>query len=338
MLYVRGDPRTYDMWANEMGCPEWSYDKVLPYFKKSENLVDSSHNPSDTSIHGIGGPLTVTAMASPETASPVKDLLESIVSAGRDPQIFGPNKDYNGPEQQGISLAQITVKDGIRHDAANAFLVHDGAEKRPNLTIIADTMVTKVVMQGGVAVGVMIKQKNVPLCDERKTPQAMQRMRSTPTVFVGAKKEVIVSAGAVCTPWLLMLSGIGPQEHLNQVGVPLVKDLPVGENMQDHLFWGTSYVGKPGTGFNAAPKLSALPGMIKGAFDWMVRGTGIFYYPMCQALAFFRSGLQDPKWGNDCELHIVPFSNGDGDAIEKNSGVHTPESTPDHGITILPSL
>jgi choline dehydrogenase len=336
MLWVRGDAKTYDLWANEMGCEEWSYEKVLPYFKKCENYTDSRHNKKDDSIHGTGGPITIMNMASPECASPVQKMLQSVVAAGRE-QGLDSNEDYNGPTQESINLAQVNVKNGNRHDVYTAYVVHSGAEKRPNLTVITNSMVTKVVIQGDKAVGVMLKQKNVPLCDERRTKAGVQSMRDTATVFIGARKEVIMSAGAVCTPWLLMLSGVGPRDHLEDVGIPVVKDLPVGEGMQDHFFWDTQFVGKRGVGFNASKSVAALSDLAGGAYDWLVKGKGMFCLPMVHALAFFRSGKQDEKWGTDCELHIVPFQDTDREQVRRNTGVPMlKEKTA--SITILPTL
>ena len=205
-LYTRGVPADYDEWVSEEGAAGWSYREVLPYFKRSENNQRYANE-----FHSYGGPLGVSNPISP------MPICEAFFRAGQELGIpFNP--DFNGAKQGGLGYYQLTQLDAKRSSTSTGFLSKE-VRARPNLTVMLNSRVLKVVVEGGRAVGVELVSKDQP----------------TPRV-VRADREVIVSSGAIGSPKLLMQSGIGPADHLRQVGVPVVHDLQgVGGNLQDHL-------------------------------------------------------------------------------------------------------
>src|SRR5215471_13216 len=212
-IYIRGNRRDYDSW-NFLGNEGWSFDSVLPLFKKSEN---NERGASD--YHGVGGPLDVTNVHPPNPASPA--FVEAAQQAG-----FPHNDDFNGPEQDGAGFFQVTIKNGKRASTATAFL--NPAKARPNLTIFTGAHANRILFEGTRAVGVEYELGD--------PPAALLRQ-------VKAEKEVIVCCGAVDSPKLLMLSGIGPGSQLAPLGIPVITDLPgVGKNLQDHLLVSVGYL------------------------------------------------------------------------------------------------
>ncbi|KOX24115.1 GMC family oxidoreductase [Nocardiopsis sp. NRRL B-16309] len=198
MVYTRGSRADYDAW----GQPGWSFAEMLPYFKRSE---DNERGPCEH--HGVGGPLSV---ADGRSRNPMS---EAFVRAAQEAG-FGPNPDFNGHSQEGFGHYQVTQRDGSRCSSAVAFLRE--AERRPNLTVVTEARVHRVVVEAGRAVGVL----------GRRLGEDFE---------LRAEREVILSAGAYNSPQLLMLSGIGPAEQLDRLGVPVVVDQPlVGANLQDH--------------------------------------------------------------------------------------------------------
>jgi choline dehydrogenase len=204
MIYARGQPADYDHWA-DLGNDGWAYEDVLPYFKRAE------HNERGSSeYHGTGGPRNVTDPQSPN------ELSEAFVEAG---QAVGlpRNDDFNAGDQSGVGLYQVTQKDGKRHSAADAYL--KPVLDRSNLTATTGAQVTRIRFDGREAVGVDYVQDG-----------------AGSTESVDASEEVILSAGAINSPQLLMLSGVGPADHLADHDISVVHDLPgVGRNLQDHL-------------------------------------------------------------------------------------------------------
>lgn len=201
MIYIRGNRRDFDEWA-ALGNPGWSYADLLPYFLRSE---DQQRGPS--AFHSVGGPLSIS---DPDQPSPVSLAFVNAAAALGYPR----NPDFNGESQDGAGLFQRTIKDGRRHSAADAFL--NPVAARSNLTIQTGALVERVILDGGRAVGVAYS-----LGGENR--QAL------------AEREVILSAGALDSPRLLMLSGIGPADQLRAHGIPVAVDLPgVGQNLQDH--------------------------------------------------------------------------------------------------------
>jgi choline dehydrogenase len=202
MMYIRGNPHDYDHWQ-ELGNPGWSYQDVLPYFKKSENQQRSASD-----YHGIDGELSVTDIISPAKIS--QRFVDACVILGYD-----RNPDFNGMQQEGVGPYQLTVKNGKRHSTAAAFLLP--ILNRPNLTTITGALVTRLLFKETRVIGV-----------EYLHEDTLNQTR--------VNQEVILSAGAFDSPKILMLSGVGNAEHLQAMGLSVVTDLPgVGQNLQDHI-------------------------------------------------------------------------------------------------------
>ena len=208
MIYARGRASDYDRWAAPGGqggydCEGWSWQEVLPYFLRAE------HNERlDAPLHGRGGPLNVADLRSPSRFGRV--VVEAAVQRG-----FRETADFNGGDQEGVGAYQVTQKGGERWSAARAYL--HPAMRRPNLVVITSAVALRVRLQGRRATGVEIGREG---------------MRE----FVTATREVLVCAGALVSPQLLMCSGIGPREHLLEHGIAPVVDAPqVGANLHDHI-------------------------------------------------------------------------------------------------------
>lgn len=202
MVYDRGVPSDYDGWA-EQGCEGWSWDEVLPYFRRAEHF-----HPAQNAWHGQDGPIQVTR---PGIRHP---FAQAFVEAGQ--QAGHPyNDDTNGAEREGFGPTDVTVGKGKRSSASQAYLAP--ARGRRNLTVLTGALVEKVLIEAARATGVQARHRG-----------QVQRFTAT--------REVIVSAGAIASPQLLMLSGIGPADHLREHGIEPLLDLPgVGQNLQDHL-------------------------------------------------------------------------------------------------------
>ena len=202
MVYMRGHPRDYDSWR-QRGCTGWDYDSVLPFFKKAENQARGAD-----AFHGTGGPLNVSDHAS------TSELTEALIAAAEQAGI-PRNPDFNGKVQEGAGYYQTTTGGNRRWSSARAYLAP--ARRRANLSIRTNAQATRVVMEGTRALGV-----------EYRDPGGVKLAR--------ARREVIVSGGAYGSPQLLQLSGLGPGEHLQAMGIPVVRDMPaVGANLHDHF-------------------------------------------------------------------------------------------------------
>jgi 4-pyridoxate dehydrogenase len=201
MAFTRGDPGDYDRWAQK-GALGWSYADVLPYFKRVESWQEGA-----SELRGADGPIGVQWA---KTKDPLYDAwIEAARAAG-----YPVTKDYNGLSGEGFGRSQYSIKNGRRCSAAVAYL--HPAMKRKNLEVEVRALVTRVIMDGNRAIGV-----------EYEKHGQMHR--------ADADREVILSGGAFNTPQILMLSGIGPADHLREVGIKPLIDLPVGKNLQDHL-------------------------------------------------------------------------------------------------------
>ncbi len=202
LLYVRGQPADYDQWR-QAGNVGWGFDDVLPYFKRSEGRIGADPD----GLHGRDGALTVTDFNDPNPLS--EAYMQAATEIG-----IPRNDDYNGHQQEGVGYYQTTIRNGRRCSAARAFL--KPAMKRPNLRVITHALAQRVLFAGKRAVGVAFDQAGQ-------------------SATVQATREVILCGGAVNSPQLLMLSGIGPAQHLTDMGVAVTQDLPgVGRNLQDH--------------------------------------------------------------------------------------------------------
>jgi choline dehydrogenase len=206
MVYMRGNAADYDEWR-QRGCEGWDYDSVLPYFRRAE---DNVRGPDE--FHGTGGPLKVSDHRWQPTLA--KAMHEAAVQAG-----IPANPDFNGATQEGVGYYQTTISKARRWSSARAYL--SGAKQRKNLTIATGAHATRVLIEGGRAVGV-----------EYRTPGSMGAGLTT----ARATREVIVSGGVYGSPQLLMLSGLGPAAHLKQHGIAVIKDMPgVGSHLHDHF-------------------------------------------------------------------------------------------------------
>jgi choline dehydrogenase-like flavoprotein len=313
MAYVRGHPGDFDAWA-AAGADGWSYDQVLPYFKKSEGLVPSEAIPLDLEAHGTEGPLGVSVR------NPVVPGAQAFVDAAVAAGI--PLGDYNGRDRGGpagvVSLFQTTTKQGKRSSTFHAFLEGE-VEQRPNLTVIPNAHVTKVL-----------------LSDDGGTPRATGVEYVTAdgtTEVVEAGREVVLSAGAVGSPQLLMLSGVGPREHLESLGIRCAVDAPdVGQHLKDHLHLGLMFPA-PGLGVSMAamgvamgPDAlrapagplpadpaddAALPADLQALkaeaerqlTEWFTTGNGLASSSLYDAAAWFNTGLGD-EHTHDAQLAI----------------------------------
>ncbi|KAG8262409.1 hypothetical protein J6590_053046 [Homalodisca vitripennis] len=214
MVYLRGNPLDYDEWA-AMGCEGWSYSDVLPYFKKFENMTSKQvlALPDFHKYHSTKGIVTIEDFETYEV-KPLRKLFER----GMDDLGIRPNPDPNGRRQTGCTPKRGFLKDGRRNNAAKAYL--SPLKDRYNLKVSKYSLVIQVLIE-----------------EYTKTAYGVKFLdRNDRIITVLAKKEVILSAGAIKTPQLLMLSGVGPRKHLMDLGIKVIQDLPVGENLQDHIF------------------------------------------------------------------------------------------------------
>jgi choline dehydrogenase-like flavoprotein len=208
MIYIRGNRIDYDAWAGA-GCEGWSYDEVLPYFKRSEDNERGSDQ-----FHGVGGPMGVSESRSMHGL--VDTMLEAARQAGHE-----HNPDFNGARQEGVGRFQLTQREGLRCSTADAFL--RPAARRENLVVFTRAMALRILFEGSRAVGVEIARDG-----------QVQEIR--------AEHEVLVSAGAYHSPVLLMLSGIGPEDQLGPLAIDMRSDLPVGMGLQDHCMAQVNYL------------------------------------------------------------------------------------------------
>ena len=203
MCYVRGAPEDYDRWAAATGDSAWSWSAVLPLFRAMERNTRGAD-----AWHGDQGELGVSDLRHHNV------LTDAFVDAGASYGL-SRNADFNGPSQEGVGIYQVTQRDGLRHSSAAAFL--GPARARNNLTVMTRTLTERVLIEQGRAVGVQVRRRGRP-------PERIEAAR------------VVLSGGTINSPQLLMLSGIGPADHLRELGIPVSLDLPaVGENLQDHL-------------------------------------------------------------------------------------------------------
>src|SRR4051812_34764252 len=288
MIYLRGHKSDFDNWATS-GAPGWSYAEVLPYFKRSENNERIGNE-----YHGKGGELNV---ADPTwTSTLTEPFVESAAAVG-----IARNDDFNGAEQEGAGPLQLTQKRGRRWSAADAFL-HPVKKQRENLTVATKAHARKVLIENGRAVGVQYASDK----------DGLQTAR--------AGREVIVAAGAINSPQLLMLSGIGPADHLREHGIDVVENLPgVGQNLHDHTavpcIWhtkGTTDVAE----FNNLVNFARAKATGKGP---LVSNIG-------EAGGFFRT--RDELGAPDLQVHVAPSGFWD-------NGLHEPTT---RKVTVAPTL
>jgi choline dehydrogenase len=286
MIYIRGHRHDYDSWR-DAGNEGWGYADVLPYFKKAEN---QERGPSE--YHGVDGPLNVCDRRY------TNPLSYTFVEAGKELGI-PENPDFNGAQNEGVGIYQTTQKNGERWSTVNAYL--KPALSRPNLTVRTETMVARVVIEQGRATGVTYL-KDGKLETER------------------ANREVLVCGGAINSPQILMLSGIGPADHLKSVGIEVVADLPgVGENLQDHLVAGAVYNSTRPISLNDAENL-------KNLLNYLLFKKGPFTSTIAEAGGFVKTQPDLPA--PDIQYHFAPVFYKEHGAVQ----------VPGHGFTIGPTL
>jgi len=268
MIYIRGQREDYDGWA-AAGNPGWGYDDVLPYFKKSEDnnrLVDD--------FHGQGGPQAVSDQTGPHILS--KAFVQAAAAWG-----LPFNTDFNGSTMAGTGLYQVIYRGGMRRSQATSFL--RPARRRRNLTVQTGSRVLRVAVQGDRATGVLVGG------------------RGGSTRMVRAEREVILAAGAINTPRLMLLSGIGPADELRDIGVQPVHDLPgVGRNLMDHLNTNVHSALKDPISYDG---LDRFPHLIKPGLEWIFLRSGPAASVIVEGGGFFTSpGESRP----DMQIHIAP--------------------------------
>ncbi|ADU98332.1 choline dehydrogenase [Alicycliphilus denitrificans] len=269
MVYVRGHPDDYEHWA-AAGNPGWGWRDVLPYFLRAE------HNERwDNAWHGRGGPLNVMDLRSPNRFSAV--FVDAAVQAGH-----ARNDDFNGPVQEGVGLYQVTHRNGERCSAAKAYLTPHLS--RPNLQVITGAHATRILFEGRRAVGVEYRQGG-----------RLQQVR--------ARREVLLSAGALLSPQLLMLSGVGPADELQRHGIGVLHHLPgVGQNLHDH---------PDVVQVVDAPRLTDLFGLsprgalnlLRGIRQWRAQRSGMLTTNFAEAGGFLKSSPDEAR--PDLQLHFV---------------------------------
>lgn len=254
MVYMRGHAADYDDWARAVEDPQWSYEALLPLFREHEN---NERGPDR--YHGTGGPLNVVDLQDPNPLSTV--FVEAAQQAG-----IPINRDFNGASQEGVGMHQVTQKDGQRWSSARAFL--DRARQRPNLSVLTNTRVTRILLEGRRAVGVEVHEGRGSGSGSRR------ELRCT--------REVILCGGAVNSPQLLMLSGIGPADELSRHGIPVRHELPgVGQNLQDHLDYTVMLRDRSRSGIALA--LSFVPRAIAGLLAYIFRRRGFLASNVAEA-------------------------------------------------------
>ncbi|HEY8041969.1 MAG TPA: GMC family oxidoreductase N-terminal domain-containing protein [Polyangiaceae bacterium] len=292
MVYMRGHRDNYDHWR-DLGNEGWGYADVLPYFMRSENNARGAD-----AFHGTGGPLHVGDIE----VNPMSDLLVDAAA-----KVLGaaPNRDFNGAEQEGVGRFQTTIHAGRRCSTAVAFL--RPALSRPNLTVETDALVTGVILERGRATGV-------------------RYVRNGAVQQAGAEREVIVSGGAIGSPHVLLLSGIGPADELRAHGVEVRVDLPgVGKNLQDHIVTGIAYEDKAGITGNVSP-LSLLGWLARYA----IGRKGPLASNVAESGGFVRVGPGAKR--PDLQFHFLPVGS------PQTSFDEEPLKAEGHAFTMVPTL
>lgn len=275
-VYIRGSPHDYDSWAAK-GCSGWSYKEVLPYFLKSERNTNLNLS---SCYHGTTGPLTVSTLPSTIVTEHAKHFLQAAIELGL-PEIDFNDGSTAGPFGSGIS--QATHDGHKRVSTATAYL--DVTRHRPNLQVVTGAHVTRILFNGSEAIGVQFMKDN--------------------TIHAAYNsKEVLLSAGTVGSPHILLLSGVGPSEQLSKFGIPLVSDLPVGQNLQDHLMYKMNILTNHSVGI-AIDDFSSIGAVLQ----YLVLQSGPLAAKLANFLTFLDTssksyvGSQAP----DVELEVLPI-------------------------------
>jgi choline dehydrogenase len=294
MLFVRGNKANYQSWAAE-GCDGWEWQKVLAVYKRLENWEGGASD-----MRGVGGPIEVTRQSN---LTPAAHHFMEAASATLGAPIID---DYNGVDQEGISVFQQSVRDGLRYSSARGYLTN---RELPTLSVQTKAHVVRVVIENGRALGVeVIDAKGA-------------------TGVIRAGKEVVVSGGVIGSPQILMLSGIGPAGHLRDLGIDVKADLPVGQNLHDHLFVPMTYLTK--AAIHRGTPTHFASGIIR---EQLRPGSSWFGRALFEAVGFVKTSFADDI--PDLQIHTLPWSypvpNQDEDKL------HLVDLR--EGFTILPTL
>ena len=274
MVYIRGQHEDYDHW-HSLGNSGWSYEEVLPYFKRAEHKAEGGNE-----YHGHGGPLWVEEVPNSEKLALADLFIQAGVQTG-----LPYNEDFNGATPEGAGYYQLNIRNGRRQSTARTYLQQ--CEQRPNLTLCTDALTQKILMEDGRAIGVQY----------RKTTG-----KKTSIERAYASGEVILCGGVINSPQLLELSGIGDRGHLEPLGIEVQQHLPgVGENLQDHL---TINVQQGLHGVTTFFEETRPLHMIKNLFKYLFKRRGLLAHPASQAGIFFRSSEQQSR--PDAQVHFAP--------------------------------
>jgi choline dehydrogenase-like flavoprotein len=298
MLYIRGMKDDFDYWA-AAGNDGWSYNEVLEYFKKSEDFKPKANEKyPEVFYHGTGGPLSVQRFDSLDHAW---TFLDAVKEAG-----YKELDDINGPSQLGFAHLHGTIINGTRCSTAKAFL--GPARNRKNLHVIKNSKVTRIIIDPISKVGNKVEFST-------RDEQIHQ---------IKIKKEIILSAGTVNSPQLLMLSGVGPEEHLKEFGINVIKDLKVGENLQDHLlFTGLLH------NIRKSDKSQSTPlSFLDASYEYLSRRTGAFATHYGTTLSgFIRTKLSPDERPDIQILFFVILANDTDAAARFGSGFFLTDET-----------
>lgn len=295
MAFVRGNRQNYDDWA-AAGAKGWGFSEVLPAFRRLESFEDG---PSE--LRGGDGPIAV------ERATGLANVTESYMVALAETADVGMNDDYNGAQQAGVAPLQQSVGAGRRVGTDRGYL----SDAPPNLRVLTGVTATRVIMQGGRAAGVeLVAGRNRPV---------------GPAL---ASREVILSAGSLGSPRLLMLSGIGHATHLREHGIKVIADLPVGDNLHDHLFVPMSYQARGG---RSASPLS----FVRAAVRECVRPRSTYLaHTLFEAVAFVDSGVAMGTDVPDLQMFILPMSYPEN---QDSPGLHLAAES-SSSLTLMPTM
>lgn len=296
MVFVRGNRANYDDWAAD-GCPGWGFDDVLPHFKKLESFEDG-----ESEFRGGSGPIKVTR---PQPIDPVSEL---FLTACSEVTGCGITDDYNAGKQEGVGLFQASCSDGLRQSTSECYL-HPNIG-RSNLDVVSGALVDKLVIENGRCVGVTYRKKG-----KEHTARATS--------------EVVVCGGAVGTPLILQRSGIGSAALLQEHGIDVVADLPVGQNLHDHLFVPMSFIAPRGTHRGTGGHFFG--GMLK---HHLGMGGGAWYgRSVFDVVAFVKMGAGQRI--PNLQIHVLPWCypspNRDNDQVR-------PDVDTRPAITVQPTL
>lgn len=269
-VYMRGTREDYDGWR-DAGNPGWGWDDVLPHFKRTE-----CHHRGESELHGASGELHVSPVHEPHPAS--QAFVQAALKLG-----FPANNDFNGPIQEGVGYVELMIGDGVRASTSRVFL--DPVRKRPNLQVQANALVERVLFDGLQVRGVRFRVDGQP----REV----------------SAREVVISGGAINSPQILMLSGIGPAEHLRSHGIDVVLDLPgVGRDLHDHVY--VHYLAGVERSFSVNHKISREWRMLPDVLRYMASRRGLLNSAAAQVGMFTRSKVNGDRI--DLQIQMRPFS------------------------------